>query len=301
MRDGLESPARTDDRIRAIGFMALAVLMFSGLDSAAKYLAAQSNLPIAQIVWMRFAGQFIGMAILLGPWRVPNLIKTCKPWVQIARSVLMAATTACNFLALEHLRLDQTVTVAFLAPLVVAALAGPMLGEWPGWRRLLAILVGFTGILIAVRPGMAGVHPAIGYALASMVFYAVFMLLTRYLSAYDPPLTTLFYSILAGTVGVAPLALADWVWPASVFEWVLLAALGSLGGVGHYFFIQAYARAPASVVSPFLYLQLLMMIGLGWIIFGDAPDAWTLAGAGVIVASGVYLFHRERVTAGPRR
>jgi drug/metabolite transporter (DMT)-like permease len=122
------------------------------------------------------------------------------------------------------------------------------------------------------------------------------MLLTRYLAAYDAPIVMLFYSILPGTIGLAPFAILQWVWPASALQWLLLLALGSLGGLGHYLFIHAYRLAPASIVAPFLYLQLLTMVGFGYAVFGDVPDAWTLLGSAVIIASGIYLLHRERVT-----
>ena len=134
----------------------------------------------------------------------------------------MVSTTACNFLALRHLRLDQTVSVAFLAPLIVALLAGPFLGEWVGWRRLVAIFVGFIGVLIVVHPGIGGLHPAFAFAFGGMLAYAFFMLLTRYLAAYDAPLVMLFYSILLGTFALAPFAIWQWVWPQTPFEWLLL-------------------------------------------------------------------------------
>jgi drug/metabolite transporter (DMT)-like permease len=207
----------------------------------------------------------------------------------------MAATTVFNFLALEYLRLDQTITIVFLTPLVVALLAGPLLGEWVGWRRMLAILVGFAGILVAVRPGLAAVHPAVLYSLASMLAYAFFMIVTRKVATHDPPLVTLFYSMFVGTVLGAPLALPEWVTPQSAGVWLMLLSLGVLGGTGHYLFILAYRAAPASSLAPFLYLQLISMVSFGWLVFGDVPDGYTLSGAALVVASGVYLVHRERV------
>jgi drug/metabolite transporter (DMT)-like permease len=224
------------------------------------------------------------------------LLETKKLKLELVRSLLMVSTTACNFLALQFLRLDQTVSVAFLAPLLVALLAGPLLGEWAGWRRLVAIGVGFLGVLIVVHPGVGGLHPAFLFAFGAMLAYALFMLLTRYLAAYDKPLSMLFYSILLGTFALAPFALWAWVWPATVGQWLLLSILGVLGGTGHYLFIHAYRLAPAPTIAPFLYLQLLTMVGFGYAVFGDRPDVWTLLGSAVIIVSGVYLLHRERVT-----
>lgn len=293
--------ARGRDRMRAIGLMLLALVFFSCLDTVGKLLGAGRGVPITQLSWMRFVVQFTLLLVLvpaLGLMSVERLFTTRRLGQQLVRSTLMAATTVFNFLALKYLRLDQTITVVFLAPLVVALLAGPLLGEWVGWRRLVAILIGFGGILIAVRPGVGGIPPGIVYSFAGMLAYALFMLQTRHLAAYDPPLVTLFYSMFVGTLLGAPLAYFDWVWPADTTTWMMLLSLGILGGIGHYLFILAYGLAPASAIAPFLYAQFLTMAGLGYAVFGDVPDVWTLVGAAIITASGIYLVHRERVTKG---
>ena len=283
------------DRLKAILLMCAAVTLFSCLDTVAKYLASHSGIQTAQIVWLRFTGQAVLMAAMLGPAAIPGLLRTKKLGLQIARSLTMLSCTACNFLAIQYLRLDQTVSIAFLAPLVVAALAGPFLGEWVGWRRMVAILIGFVGILIVVRPGFADVHWAFAVSFLAMLSYAIFMLLTRKLSTFDPPLVTLFYALLAGVIFAAPFAFAHWVWPTGALQWLLIVSLGAFGGLGHYLLIHAYRLAPASSVSPFLYFQLISMITLGYLVFGDVPDHWTLLGSAVVIASGIYLVHRERV------
>lgn len=282
------------DQSKAIALMCTAVTLFACLDTTAKYLVTFTEIPTAQIVWLRFVGQFLLMAAILGPWTLPSLLRTSKLGLQTIRSLLMVATTACNFIAVQYLRLDQTVSIAFLAPLVVAALAGPMLGEFVGWRRALAIVAGFIGILVVVRPGVAEVHPAFFIAFLSMLAYALFMLVTRKLSTFDPPLVTLFYALLAGTFGGAFWALPQWVWPADAWQWLTLLSLGAFGGMGHFLLILAYRLAPASTVSPFLYFQLISMVALGYLVFGDRPDAMTLVGSSIVIASGIYLVHRER-------
>ncbi len=274
--------------------MCLAVTLFSCLDAIAKWLVTFDHMPTAQVVWLRFIGQMLLMAVLLGPARMPQLLQTRKLSWQAARSGLMVATTACNFIAVKYLRLDQTVAIAFLAPLVVAVLASPLLGEYIGWRRAAAVVAGFVGILIVVRPGFADVHPAIFVSFVAMLCYALFMLLTRRLSSIDPPLVTLFYALIAGAIGGAFAAIPVWVWPTDGWQWVRLASLGAFGGLGHYLLILAYRLAPASSVSPFLYFQLLSMVGLGYALFGDVPDRWTIAGSLIVIASGIYLVHRER-------
>ena len=203
-------------RLRAIGLMCVALVLFSALDATAKYLISRDHIPVGEVVWLRFLGQTVYMVAIFHAFALPALLKTVQLKAQLFRSCLMLGTTAFNFLAVKYLRLDQTITIVFLTPLVVALLAGPVLGEWVGWRRMVAILVGFCGILIAVRPGVASIHPAIGYSVLSMLAYAGFMLVTRRIAAFDPPFVTLFYSMLAGTAGMAPHAIVEWVTPDSV-------------------------------------------------------------------------------------
>jgi len=296
---GAPAPGR-DERITAIGLIVLAVSLFSCLDATAKYLVVSSGLPVGQIVWIRFIAQFLSMAFIvpaLGIMNLRALFATNAFFLQISRSVFLALTTMFNFLALQFLQLDQTTTIMFLAPLTVALVAGPLLGEWVGLRRMVAILIGFSGILIVVRPGFSSL-PATGavFSFLSMIVLSVFILLTRKLSGRDPTLVTLFYSMLAGVICGAPYALAYGVWPSDPFTWCLLLAVGLFGGVGHYLFILAYARAPTSYLSPFLYLQIITMVALGYLVFGRIPDVWTITGSCVIVLSGLYLYHRERVS-----
>ncbi len=284
--------------LTAIGLIVVAVTLFTALDTTAKLLTTRYGLPVSEVVWLRFLGQTVYIliiyAILFGPSQLPALVASKRPLLQLVRSLLMVLTTACNFIALQSLRLDQTVTIVFMAPLVVAALAGPLLGEWVGWRRAVAIIVGFAGVVIAMHPTGEGPSTAVLISFAGMLAYAFFMLLTRHLAPIDPPIVTLFYSMIVGTVLGAPLAFSVWSTPATFEVWLMLAMLGVFGGLGHWLFIFAYKLAPASTVSPFIYAQLLTMVAAGWLVFGDVPDAWTMSGAAIVIASGVYLVHRER-------
>jgi drug/metabolite transporter (DMT)-like permease len=286
--------------MRGIGLMCVALVLFSVLDTTAKYMATVSQLPLTQVVWVRFASQFGLMMLVYGFIAIPRLLSSRRVWHQLSRSALMMLSTALNFMALKHLRLDQTQTVYFLAPFVVALLAGPFLGEWIGWRRMVAIGVGFCGILVVVRPGVQALDPALLFAFGSMLCYAVFMLLTRYLATYDAAEVTLFFSMIVGTIFMAPFALHDWVWPDRAFLWMLLLSMGFWGGLGHFIFILAYRHAPASILAPFIYLGLITHTAGGYLVFGQVPDLWTLGGASIVIASGVYLLHRERVTHAAR-
>lgn len=283
--------------LKAIALMCVAWVLFACLDATAKYLAAVVAMPAAQAVWMRFLGQFLAMVVALGLLAVPRLLQTNQLKMQIVRSFLLLSSTAFNFLALRHLRLDQTTTIGFLTPLTVALLAGPFLGEWIGWRRAIAIGIGFAGVLVALRPGVTAVHYAFAFSLAGMLSYAVFSLVTRYLAAYDSAEVTLFYSLLAGSIVMAPFAIMEWQWPRDAFVWFLLLSMGFYGGLGHYLFIVAHRYAPASTIAPFLYISLLTHSTAGYFVFGQVPDQWTLAGAAIVILTGLYLLHRERITA----
>jgi drug/metabolite transporter (DMT)-like permease len=170
-----------------------------------------------------------------------------------------------------------------------------MLGEWIGWRRWVAILVGFAGVLLVTRPGIGGVHWAAFYSVASAVFYALYIVTTRVLSRSDSSDTTLFYSNLVGAVAMLPVLPFVWTTPHDPFIIFLMVAFGAFGSFGHYLLIVGHRLAPASVLAPFMYSQLVWATGFGYFVFGDVPNRWTLAGASVVVASGLYLLHRERV------
>ncbi len=293
------APPTSRDRIRAIGLMILAVSMFACLDATAKYLVTRANVPLVQVVWMRFIGQFAAIVIAVGLISMPRLLVTKKLGPQLFRSCLLLASTVLNFAALQTLRLDQALTIQFLAPLLVALLAGPLLGEWVGWRRLLAIITGFIGILVMIRPGFEAVPIGIIYSLGCMLAYTCFMLITRYISAYDPADVTLTYSLFAGVAVMAPFAIQAWIWPVDALGTALAISLGFWGALGHFIFILAYRLAPASTLAPFIYCQLLSMTILGFTVFGDLPDQWTIIGAAIVIASGIYLVHRERVKKVP--
>lgn len=293
-----DSAIRREDRpMRAIGLILVATFFFGLIDASGKYLISTANLPATQVVWVRFLGQLLAIVAMLGILSVPRLLRSKRKWTQLVRSTLLLLSTLFNFLALRHLRLDQTVTIQFLAPLTVALLAGPMLGEWVGWRRFLAIMVGFGGIIVAIRPGATTFEPAFVLALLCMLSYAFFMIVTRMLAGEDSAETTLFYSLLVGTYFTAPFAIVDWVWPQDRITTLVMVFIGVWGAIGHYLFIVAYRFAPASTLAPFTYASLVTHTTLGFLIFGQFPDQYTLAGAAVVIGSGLYLLHRERFTA----
>jgi drug/metabolite transporter (DMT)-like permease len=162
---------------------------------------------------------------------------------------------------------------------------------------LLAIGVGFSGVLVAVRPGFVAFEPAFLIAFCTVIAYACFQLSTRYLAPFDPPEVTLFYSLLMGAFLMAPFALMDWVWPATPLVWVLVLTIGVWGAIGHGIFIVAYRYADAATLAPFIYVSLITHGIAGYLVFDQVPDGWTLAGAAIIIASGLYILWREQVRA----
>ncbi len=283
-------------RLFPILMMCGATVCFSVLDATAKYLAEIEHIEVAEIVFIRFAGHVVFSLVLLWPLLgMRPTFRSKKPGLQLLRSVFMLGATAFNFVAVQYLQLDQTITIFFLTPLLVAAIAGPLLGEWVGWRRLAAICVGFLGAIVVTRPGFGGIHWAVTLSFAATLSYALYNVATRYLAAYDPAEVTNSYSPLMGLLLSLPFAVVAWSWPDDPWVWFILASLGVTGGIGHYLLIIAHQSAPAPVLAPFVYVGLISMTILGYLMFGDVPTAWTLVGGAIVIASGLYLLLRERM------
>jgi drug/metabolite transporter (DMT)-like permease len=283
-------------RLTGIALMCGAVTCFALLDTTAKYL----NLHMAtlQVVWARYTGAFLLPFIVSNPWTQPGLTYTPRPWLQIFRSVLLLASTMCNFLALRYLQLDQAISITFSTPFFVAALSGPILGEWVRWRRWTAIAVGFVGVLVVTRPGSGSFQPAALLSLTGAMCYALYALSTRILARTDSNATTLFYSNLVGAAAMAPVVPFVWTTPTDALIIVLMVATGAIGSFGHYLLIAAHRLAPAAVLAPFIYTEIPLMIVLGFLVFGNLPTRYTLIGAAIVVASGLYIWHRERQVKG---
>jgi drug/metabolite transporter (DMT)-like permease len=279
-------------RLTGIALMCGAVACFALLDTTAKYL----NLYMStwQVVWARYTGAFLYPFIVSNPWTRPGLTRTNRPLLQLSRSVLLLGSTVCNFAALRYLQLDEAIALIFSTPFFVAALSGPMLGEWVRWRRWSAIAVGFLGVVVVARPGAASFHPAALLSLSAALCYALYSISTRILARTDSNETTLFYSNLVGALALLPVVPLVWTTPSDPLVIALMAASGAIGSFGHYLLIAAHRLAPAAVLSPFIYSEIVLVTALGFLVFGDVPNRFTLTGAAIVVASGLYLLHRER-------
>jgi drug/metabolite transporter (DMT)-like permease len=280
------------NRLTGIGLVSLTYLLFALLDGSAKWLV--QTIPVLVVVWLRFVTHTLIASALLLPMRGKALVRTQHLRWHLLRGLMFIAMTGLNFWALQHLQLTVTASIFFLVPILVALLSAPLLGEKLDARRWAAIVAGFAGVLIVVRPGSEAFHPAILLSLANAVLYAFFNMMTRKLAAYDPPETIQFLPAVVASVLLAPFALAAWQSPQGWFEWFMLCMLGVFGGTGHYLLAMAHRYAPASTLAPFLYQQILYMALFGYLVFGNVPDKETWIGAAVVVASGLYLFSRER-------
>ncbi len=270
-----------------------ALAMFAGLDATAKLLTQQ--LPLAQAVWARYAAHFVVVLAFVAPrgdWL--RVWQTRHPGFQLGRAMLLLLATGTNFFALQFLQLAETSAMFFTVPLIVAALSVPLLGERVGAHRWTAIVIGFAGVLVVARPGLGLVHWAIVFALMTAVLAALYQLSARRAVRTDDLRTTQLYISLVGFAIMTPLLVTGWQDPG-VRGWLLFAVMGVTAAAGHYWLTLAHRYAGAAVLAPFFYTHIVWMTGLGFLLFGDVPDQWTVIGAGIVVASGLYLVHRERL------
>jgi len=276
----------------AVPTFLLAGFCFISLDATAKWLLVRGH-PLLLVVWARFAGQMLFATPFAWHRAGHAFWRTDRLGLQLVRSTLLPATTFCFYLALRYLPLAEGSAIMLLTPIVIVALSGPLLGERPNRWRWITAIAGFVGILIILRPGSAVFHPAAAFLVAAAVFNALYQILTRKLVDEDVS-TTLFYSGVVGTLGFTialPWSLTG-VLPHSR-DTGLLLLLGVLAGLGHGLMIRAFTWAPASMLTPFTYLQTMWAIGYGYLLFSQFPDGGSAVGMLVIVASGVVLAWTE--------
>jgi drug/metabolite transporter (DMT)-like permease len=273
-------------------------LCLSSLDATAKYLVRDHALFL--VVWARYAGQMVVVTPFAWRRAGPGFWRTRRLGMQLLRSAMLLCATFCFFGGLRYLPLAEGSAITFLAPIIVVVLSGPVLGERPGRGRWIAALTGFAGILILLRPGSAVFHPSALLLLLAALCNALYFLLTRKL-ADESVHTTLFYSALVGTLGLT--LVLPWELGASaptLKNTVLFVLLGLFAGVGHWSIIGAFQHAPAALLTPFAYLQMIWATSYGFVLFGQLPDRWSALGMTIIVASGLLLALQERARSARR-
>lgn len=287
----LKVQPRENAPFQGIALIIAAFTIFAGLDSTAKYLV--QFYPPEQVVWARYAGHCVFVLLIFWPRNGFAFLRTRHLGMQILRSLCLFLATCSNFVALQYLQLAETSAIFFSTPLLIAVFSVPLLGERIGPRRWCAILVGFIGIMIVVRPGLGLVHWAAFLSLLTATGAALYQVITRKLAGVEAAMTTQFYTALIGTLLITPFVPFSWQAP-DLMGWLLMGLVGALGGVGHWLLIVAHRLAPAPILAPFTFSQIVPMVLLGFLVFGDLPDAWTLTGAAVVLSSGLYLLYRER-------
>jgi drug/metabolite transporter (DMT)-like permease len=273
-----------------------AVACFACMDASAKWLGRAGH-PILQVAGMRYGVSLLAVLVYMRPWvrSRREMLVSRRPLLQVGRALCLMGSTFGCFLAVRTLPLTEFSAINFSAPLITALLAGPVLGERIGPRRLLAVFAGFTGVLVITRPLGGAVSAGTGFALLAAVSNSFYFLATRGLAGHDIPETTMFFTSLVGTLLVGPWLPMNWHAPADWADWMVLVGIGLVGALGHGLLIVAHRLAPASTLAPFFYAQMLGAVFFGMAVFGQIPDQWTIAGGGIVIGSGLYVLHRERV------
>ncbi|NQU57476.1 MAG: DMT family transporter [Rhodospirillales bacterium] len=275
----------------AIALILLTGTVLAGMDATAKYLALE--VPIAMVIWGRyFFHTAITFTIYAGRTRSLNFLRARRPGLQLIRAAALFGATSAMYVAITRMQLGDASAIQFLAPVLVTALSGLVLGEHVGPRRWAAVLFGFIGVLIVARPGSGVLGWTALLPLLTAVLLAIYMLMTRIIRGKDDAATTTFYSTALGAFVLS--ALVPFYWQTlTPAQWGLMATMGAAGAIGHFMLVRAFFSAEASMLAPFTYAQVVAAIVWGLLIFGDIPSGWTICGALVVSGSGLYVWYRE--------
>lgn len=281
----------------AIAMLLGAMLVFTTMDGLAKVLAVQ-GMPPERIILLRY----VVVLMLLTPaifWHWDSRpLSTTRPVLHILRGVLLIASATLFVYALRSLPLETATAISFAAPLYVTALSVPLLGERVGPRRWAAVIIGFCGVLVMLRPGTDQFQLAMLIPLVSSLCWAIGLIITRAMRGRESPMTILIWSTVSGFIVIFPLGIAEWE-PPSRAQAGLLVAIGCCHAAGQYLTIRAFMLASASILAPFSYSTIIWATVIGLLVFDSLPDVATFAGAFVLVGAGLYVWYRERVREVP--
>ena len=270
-----------------IFFMCAATTLFPIMNGIVQVLSR--DYPSEQIIWARTAGHLVIVLLLVVPRYGLGVLLTKRPGAQISRSLLLLASTTFFFFAVKEVPLAKAASISFMTPFFVTLLALPMLGERIDPKRLAAVIVGFLGVLVVIRPGSEVFQPASVLIVGSSFCYAVYQVFTRKVAGIDRPETSVMYSALIGTLVMTAVVPFAWITPTNLPDILLHLALGALGAGGHWCVAKALTYGQANVISPFQYWQMIGSVIVGYIISGLLPDAITWFGASIIIAAGVTI------------
>ena len=278
--------------MKAITFNLLAWVMLPIMDGFAKYLS--SDLPVLQITWARYFFTVAFTLPIMFFFFRKNLVWTDKPRLQLIRGLILLTANVCFFYSISIISLAKALTLAFIAPLIVTAFSPIFLGEKVGFRRWSAVIIGFIGSMVVIRPGFVEINLASLAALGTGVMYGFYLIITRKLSSSDNPLLTLLLTGVVGAIIISFVMPFVWIKP-TLNQWSMMAAIGIFACVGHLFIILSLKYADASKLAPFSYFEIVTNIIIGYYFFSDFPDKWTFLGLFIIILSGIYISRRENI------
>ena len=278
--------------MKAITFNLLAWIMLPIMDGFAKYLS--SDLPVLQITWARYFFTVAFTLPIMFFFFRKNLVWTDKPKLQLIRGLILLTANVCFFYSISIISLAKALTLAFIAPLIVTAFSPIFLGEKVGFRRWSAVIIGFIGSMVVIRPGFVEINLASLAALGTGVMYGFYLIITRKLSSSDNPLLTLLLTGVVGAIIISFVMPFVWIKP-TLNQWSMMAAIGIFACVGHLFIILSLKYADASKLAPFSYFEIVTNIIIGYYFFSDFPDKWTFLGLFIIILSGIYISRRENI------
>ena len=278
--------------MKAITFNLLAWVMLPIMDGFAKYLS--SDLPVLQITWARYFFTVAFTLPIMFFFFRKNLVWTDKPKLQLIRGLILLTANVCFFYSISIISLAKALTLAFIAPLIVTAFSPIFLGEKVGFRRWSAVIIGFIGSMVVIRPGFVEINLASLAALGTGVMYGFYLIITRKLSSSDNPLLTLLLTGVVGAIIISFVMPFVWIKP-TLNQWSMMAAIGIFACVGHLFIILSLKYADASKLAPFSYFEIVTNIIIGYYFFSDFPDKWTFIGLFIIIFSGIYISRRENI------
>ena len=291
------NPALGGNHARGVACLLAAIGLLGLMEVGVKTLT--ESLSVGQILWARFFFHLVAAWPIFMMLGVRSIARTERPLLQCMRSVLQLLATLGVFLALAHAPLAEAISIHYLSPLIVTALSLPLLGERVSLPRWLAVVAGFAGVVVILRPGFEGAPWGAAFALISAVSYALFQITTRMLGITDRPWTTMFYTPLVGAAAASMVVPFVWTAPTPG-QWLILVSLGLFAGVAHYMLIKAFQHAQASSLQPYNYVHIVWASILGIVFFGAVPEAWTLLGAALIVGGGLFVFYRDARGTRPR-
>jgi drug/metabolite transporter (DMT)-like permease len=286
--------APTDRILRAILSTIVAMACFAVLNAMSKTLST-SGYPVIEVIWARYAFAFVFMLAMFLPRSGLRLFSIRRLDTQVVRGLLLFFSSYLFFHGVVYLPLATAAAISLSSPIIVTALSAKLLDEPVGPRRWAAVVVGFVGALIVVRPGHEGFDWHALLIVASTVCSSFYQLFSRRYGQTERPDASATVATIVGTLAATPFMPFEWVTPTTTWHAVLFVGMGIMAGTGHYFLTIAYSQAPAAVVTPFNYTQLIGSAILGYVVFNESPDLWTWVGSAVIVASGLYIGYRERV------